>query len=291
MYDDSVSPHGSEKLMPSLDETRERQTVSLDGQWQFAHASDGLWRSAVVPMPWQASFADLRQMSGRATYRRQFARPEGASGRVAVLRFGAVSYLAEVRVNGQEVGRHEGGYLPFDCVIPAGLLRDMNDVEVLCILPDGDPATADGISFAEIPHGKQSWYGPIGGIWQSVTLELRNPAHVEHVAITADLATGQVVVKLALSSGAASLTIIAPDGGVVGEGPASGTTTLTVPSVQAWSPDAPNLYTLRVDVTDGVAIDSTTHMFGFRSIETRDGQILLNGQPFYMRAALDQDWR
>ncbi|MCX7867834.1 MAG: hypothetical protein N2438_12065, partial [Limisphaera sp.] len=27
--------------------------------------------------------------------------------------------------------------------------------------------------FAEIPHGKQSWYGPAGGLWQSVRLELR----------------------------------------------------------------------------------------------------------------------
>ena len=57
-----------------------------------------------------------------------------------------------------------------------------------------------------------------------------------------------------------------------------------------WSPDAPNLYRLQVDLTFGDQHDSTEHRFGFRSIATRNGQILLNGQPFYMRAALDQDY-
>jgi hypothetical protein len=41
---------------------RERQ--SLDGTWDFAHASDGVWRKATVPAPWQAEFADL---AGRPT--------------------------------------------------------------------------------------------------------------------------------------------------------------------------------------------------------------------------------
>ena len=160
-----------------------RQTISLDGAWTFRHASDSTDRTAIVPGPWQAQFADLRDVSGRATYRRNFAVPDLA-GREAVLRFGAVSYLAEVLVNGTTIGQHEGGYLPFDCVIPASLLRPVNEVEVRCLLPDG----ASDPDFAEIPHGKQSWYGPIGGIWQSVALELRDPCHLVHCAIDADLA-------------------------------------------------------------------------------------------------------
>ena len=141
---------------------------------QFRHETDATWRSATVPLPWQAQFADLRQTSGRATYRRSFARPMGA-GQV-VLRFGAVSYFAEVRLNGHLLGQHEGGYLPFEWVIPEDLLGNSNEIEVSCLLPDGDPSTAPDFPFAEIPHGKQSWYGPIGGIWQSVVLEQRTPA-------------------------------------------------------------------------------------------------------------------
>ncbi len=272
--------------MPDVTQTRAVQ--SLDGVWDFVHASDGINRKAHVPNPWQAEFPELRQRSGTATYTRRFSRPEAADGRETVLRFGAVSYLATVRVNGVEVGRHEGGYLPFDCLIPAGILRDDNEVVVDCVLPDGDPATAGGISFGEIPHGKQSWYGPLGGIWQSVTLEVRDAVHLDHVAISADPATGVVTMEIGMTgTAAAHLTVIAPDGTTVAE---SRDGALRVTDPLSWSPDAPHLYTLRIDlVADGLR-DRTEHRFGFRSIATRNGQILLNGQPFYMRGALDQDY-
>ncbi|MCX7300000.1 MAG: hypothetical protein NTX73_06415 [Rhodobacterales bacterium] len=272
--------------MPDVTHTRVVQ--SLDGVWDFVHASDGIARKAHVPNPWQAEFPELRQRSGAATYTRRFARPAGAPGRETVLRFGAVSYLATVCVNGTEVGRHEGGYLPFDCVIPPGLFRDDNELTVDCVLPDGDPATAGAMSFGEIPHGKQSWYGPLGGLWQSVTLEVRDPVHLDHVAITADPVTGIVNAKLTIAGSAtATLTVIAPDGKTVAE---SNVTTLSVANPLAWSPDSPQLYTLRIDLTADGLCDRTEHRFGFRSIATRNGQVLLNGQPFYMRGALDQDY-
>jgi hypothetical protein len=270
-----------------------RQVISLDGDWLFRHATDAQDRAAVVPMPWQAQFADLRQTSGRAQYRRSFARPIGEE---AVLRFGAVSYLAEVSVNGVVVGRHEGGYLPFDCVIPQDILRDINEVAVNCLLPDGSPNDA-GIAFAEIPHGKQSWYGPIGGIWQSVALETRSLTHLTHCGIVADL-SGQVKISLTLPQAAvgavAELAIFGPDGKVAGVSvPVSATeiaTTIHVANPALWSPDSPNLYRLEVVLSRETALDHTSHSFGFRSISAQGGQLFLNGQPYYMRAVLDQDY-
>ena len=275
-----------------------RNRQSLDGTWSFRH-EDGPWRDAVVPMPWQAQFADLRQSSGRAVYRRSFTLP-ALDGRQAVLRFGAVSYFAEVRLNGRVIGNHEGGYLPFDCVIPADLVRGQNILEVHCLLPDGDPATSPDAPFAEIPHGKQSWYGPIGGIWQSVTVEIRDPAHLEHCAVRADLADGRVSLTLTLAQGAIGagiqVHVLDPEGKTA----AALTQTVTSPQetlawmvsdVLAWSPDAPQLYRVQIDlIRDGVSVDHTTHSFGFRSITTQNGQILLNGKPFYLRGALDQDY-
>ena len=114
--------------------TGARSVQLLDGEWAFRHETDAADRIALVPMPWQANFADLRQVSGRAIYKRRFSCPEEVEGKETVLRFGAVSYLAEVRVNGVEVGSHEGGYLPFDCVIPPHLLNAVNEVEVTCLL-------------------------------------------------------------------------------------------------------------------------------------------------------------
>ena len=274
----------------------QRREASLDGVWQFRHGTEKDWRDIIVPMPWQAQFADLRHASGQATYRRLFDRPDGP-GEV-LLRFGAVSYFASVRLNGQDIGSHEGGYLPFECVIPPELLRDNNILEVDCLLPDGGQTSAPDYPFAEIPHGKQSWYGPIGGLWQSVQLIQRNPCHLGHCAISAGV-DGTVTARLSLPMAAigsgVTAVILDPQGQTVASiaknaDAAELVLTLHVQGPALWSPDGPNLYQLQVELTHNGGRDCTTHSFGFRSFTTRNGQMLLNGTPFYMRAALDQDY-
>ncbi|MGH9943352.1 MAG: glycoside hydrolase family 2 TIM barrel-domain containing protein, partial [Pyrinomonadaceae bacterium] len=59
-----------------------------------------------------------------------------------------------------------------------------------------------------------------------------------------------------------------------------------IPVPQLWSPERPHLYTVEAALGD----DRHTDRFGFRSFEARDGKFYLNGEPFYMLAALDQDF-
>src|SRR5688500_11736623 len=87
-----------------------RLIQSLDGVWEVRHESEPGWREARVPAPWQ-HLDGLGWSFGRAIYRRRFALPAAAWGRELALHFGAVSEVATVRVNGRELGRHEGGYL------------------------------------------------------------------------------------------------------------------------------------------------------------------------------------
>ena len=264
-----------------------RRVETLDGVWDFRHASDpdGVWRQAPVPMPWQAAFADLRQTSGRATYRRTVPAPALAPGQEAWLCFGAAGYFATVTVNGQELARHEGGWLPFEVQVPDAVTGELT-ITVDCLLPDGHPDTCPEAPFAEIPHGKQSWYGPTGGLWQSVTLEVRDTLHLRHCAISADV-SGRVTVTPELSRPATTVVrILSPDGAEVAAASGEGPLSLTVAAPALWSPDSPALYV--AEVTAGE--DVTRHSFGFRSFTTKGGQFLLNGEPFYMRAALDQDY-
>ena len=254
-----------------------RTTVSLDGAWDFVHHSDGVARQAMVPMPWQASFADLRQAYGHATYSRDVTIPGGGA---TYLCFGAVSYFATVRLAGREVAQHDNGWLPFDVAVPDDLRGQTVRVEVECHLPGPDDASPN--NFGDIPHGKMSWYGPTGGIWQSVRMETRAARHLTSCAISSDPATGQVAVTLTeTGSGPRSLQVLDPAGQVVASG-----TDLTVANPRLWSPEDPALYRLRVDLGG----DVTEHSFGFRSFTTAKGQMFLNGKPFFMRAALDQDY-
>jgi len=293
-------------LVPSS-AARDRQ--SLDGVWDFRLDREEVWRAIQVPGVWQAQFDDLRETQGVTWYRRNFTVPRkwqvGGSGREGgshevVLGFGAVNYLAEVFVNGRRVAVHEGGYLAFEVALDAQALWADNSLEVKVTLPSNDRAEFPDHPFQEIPHGKQSWYGPMGGIWQSVWLERRPSAHLGQVILESDLATGAVAASVAVAAAARDATLVAtvtgPDGRTVRArvdcaGRALVQVGLTVAQPAAWSPDHPNLYTLSIQLVDGLTVrDAATRSFGFRTFATKNGQFLLNGQPFYMRCALDQDY-
>ncbi|MFL6227405.1 MAG: sugar-binding domain-containing protein [Pyrinomonadaceae bacterium] len=73
-----------------------------------------------------------------------------------------------------------------------------------------------------------------------------------------------------------------------------------IPTPVPWSPDNPALYTAEVALVQtienkglvgtGESQQTINEKFGFRTFEARDGKFYLNGEPFYMRAALDQDF-
>ncbi|HTM77572.1 MAG TPA: hypothetical protein VL133_08095 [Devosia sp.] len=184
-------------------QTAPRRSLSLDGVWRFQH-EDGPWRDAHVPSPWQAEFSDLVDTSGRAIYQRSFAVPEGWGQQELALKFGAVSYFCEVLLNGEVVGSHEGAYLPFEIVLPPRLLKAQNEIEVRVTMPSADQRAYPEFPFGEVPHGKISWYGRIGGLWQSVSLEARDTRRVEAAIITAGM-DGVVNLDLSFTEAAAGL--------------------------------------------------------------------------------------
>ncbi len=296
-----------------------RQRLSLDGVWQFAPDPDrtlepaGLTgtdlRTIQVPGPWQAQCSDLRDYTGLAWYRRTFrwnepAAPPGAEV-VYLLHFGAVDYHATVWLNGARVGEHEGGYLPFELPVSSALRLDGDNELVVRVVDPGSDADADlGFPFAEVPHGKQSWYGPVGGIWQSVYLERRSADHLTSVRITPDVPGQQasVHVKLSRPAGrtlALDLVLSAPSGSEqrlghrIEPGDTGVDLIVPVPEPELWDTEHPRLYAVEAVLSseDGTPLDRRSERFGMRTIgASPDGYLLLNGRPVYLRGALDQDY-
>ena len=101
-------------------------------------------------------------------YQRMFTLPEGFRRERVLLHFGAVDQCCRVLVNGQEAGRHEGGYLPFCFDITALLTEGENRLTV---------AVTDDAEGGVYGMGKQRrkrggiWYTATSGIWQTVWLE------------------------------------------------------------------------------------------------------------------------
>jgi beta-galactosidase/beta-glucuronidase len=277
-----------------------RPTLSLDGDWLLYLDPAGPLdpgrrvdmpnvppRLARVPAPIQALDDDLHEYTGAAWYRREFEVPAGwLDGRSLIIHFSAAEYFATVWVNDQFAGSHEGGYLPFELDVTAAAQPGSNTITVYV----SDPPEL----FRELPHGKQSWYGPLSGLWQSVVVESRTPRHLLAVRVTTEGNQARVNVDLSqpLEPGATlTYDILAPDG----ETAATLQTTaaealLTVAGAQPWELDSPVLYTLQVTCQGPAGTDSLSDTFGFRTFTTRGGYLELNGRPLYLIGALDQDY-
>ncbi|WP_136689508.1 glycoside hydrolase family 2 protein [Halorhabdus amylolytica] len=283
-----------------------RDSVSLDGTWQFLADPeddagtpdladpDVTWpgdaHEVTVPHAWQEDDR-YRDYTGTAWYRTTVD-VDGFNER-AFLRFGAVDYEATVYVDGREVGSNREGYLPFE-------------VEVTEALSSGETVVAvrvtDPEDLSEIPHGKQGdpWYTRVSGIWQSVTLQTRPETFVDDVKATPDLSDDTVTVDVTVAGGGqpagdldAEVTVRKDGRDVAAKtcdvASGDGTVTLSIPDADYWTPDQPELYDVVVELlADDSVLDRYEDYFGMRSVSTDDERLYLNGEPLYLRGALDQ---
>jgi len=281
--------------------TLSRKQLWLDGEWQFqvdptrtlVPEKISSWRTARVPAPFQALFPDLRNYQGVSWYQREFTLPEDWPAGLTYLCFGAVDYQAEVWVNGQRAGEHKGGYLPFEFEISKLLQAGTNQVTVRVL----DPTQSEpepGPNFREIPHGKQSWYGMLSGLWQSVYMEARPVIHIQRVRILAQAPYAHIQILIEPEDTREAFMMYElydPNGQLVDQSMTNQVKlALRAPNTALWDIDQPNLYTLKISLSAGNKTDVIEETFGFREVEARDKRLWLNGRPIYLRAALDQDY-
>ncbi len=289
-----------------------RSSRSLSGQWTFRtdpenngidddwHASTGEWptadcRSVTVPHAWQ-ELEDLRDYTGVAWYRRSIeVDAENWTETEALIRFGAVDYETTLWVNGVECGTNRGGYLPFDFEVTDALKPGGNTITVRVEDPE---------DISEIPHGKQGapWYQRVSGIWQDVTLEVVPKTRIDRIRATPTLETDSVRIELDVigidepEAVTANVHIAREDEDVATAeasigGDGSGSITVSIDDPVYWTPETPALYDVTVELQrDGHVVDRDEDYFGMRSIEARDGHLYLNGEPRYVRGALDQGY-
>jgi len=288
--------------------------TKLDHNWQFLTDQGGTlkvsditnaqgWRSVRVGLSWNAQFEDLRDYMGVAWYRTSLDVPQLGTGKRAILRFGAVDYFSEIFINGKSIGTHEGGYTPFTFDITNAVKPGANELMVRVVDPPMDEkenhARFPEMLYREIPHGKQNWYVQTGGIWQAVWLDIKPSLYIEQVHVTPAM-DGNVAVEVRLTGERFEdpnyeVVIRNAKGELEFKQTVGGYTsskghvfTCKVKSPQFWSPASPVLYSVEVRLNSGA--DVKMERFGFRSFEARDGKLYLNGEPFYMIAALDQDF-
>ncbi len=293
------------------------QWLNLNGPWGFRADPENRgiaesWFSPEREFPSEilVPFAPESKRSGigdgsshpRVWYRRFFRVPDEWRGRNVLLHFGAVDYRATVWINGMLVASHEGGHTPFHCDITVALsgLPADGRAHVVAVRVEDPPTDR------YIPRGKQHWeerpasifYARTTGIWQTVWLEPVPKSYLESVRITAEI-DGSVSFAADIAEAESFQfvnAVISESGRALASGMsvADGPRALIAARVgepRLWSPDAPNLYDVRFELhgKDGL-VDVVDSYFGFRSVSTQDGKVLLNGEPFFLRTVLDQGY-
>ena len=291
---------------------------TLNGQWDFAFDSKNAGRKEKwyrelpathrieVPFCYQSKLSgiDVQEHCDVVWYSRKVTVPADMTAR-RLLHFGAVDYIADVWLDGQYLGNHEGGYTPFTF--------DVTDLTG----PGGEYTLTvraeDRLDFDQ-PRGKQSyrpepfgcWYTPTTGIWQSVWLEGVGEYYPVDFRLTPCLERGSVKVEITLNElpADAAIRLTASYGEDVVA--TSDVRVLTDRMVQTelflrhneclegfhmWWPHAPHLYDLKLEtIVQGRVQDCMMTYFGMRKVEIVNNKILLNNHCMYQRLVLDQGY-
>ena len=266
------------------------QRLLLDGRWHFTidptrlEQSTATWDTLPVPGNWDTVNA-YSQHIGQGWYRREFTVPSGWEGQRIRIHFGAVYETAEVWLNGHSLGRHEGGYTPFEFDVTDQVKRDGPNTLTVC---------------ADNTFRRGAWWA-WGGISRSVTLVANNNIRLvwQHIRAQPNLTTGTaaVTIEYLISNDGAAATEVEIAAAAQFEGvfagrvstralvPARGTTrataSLVLPAehVHLWHFDQPHLYhltsTLRVS---GAVQHELRHRFGVRQVEVKPDGLYLNGE-------------
>ena len=307
---------------------RDRWT-NLNGEWSFAFDDNDVglaegWqntggssfdRKITVPFCYQSELSGIGETASHDVvwYARAFEAPSDGDERL-LLHFGAVDYRATVWVNGVHVASHEGGHTPFSADVTHALDGPENAIVVRAEDPSRD---------ITIPRGKQYWkeesegifYTRTTGIWQTVWLEPVNRSRIDFLRLTPDVDAACADAKISLAGVEPGMSLriaVERDGtpvleetvrlqsglvdrrlSLVQRADASDTSRIdSRMGLYLWSPEEPNLYDLCLELlaADGEVLDVVDSYFGMRKIEARDGEVYLNGQPYYQRLVLDQGY-
>lgn len=296
---------------------KQTDVISLDGQWQIIFDADNKSRELrlfesekflarddrrliEVPSVWERIEKDYE---GVAVYHRTFDVPARWQGKIVHLAFDAVNYRAEVYVNDNVVGVHEGGFTPFrfrvDSMLEVGQENVVTVRIVGPVLLQLDKVI-DGMIAKETPQ----WRGGItGGIWQSVRLEASGNHYIDDVYIEPDIHRNEARVTLQLnnfdefaSDEQVRLSVVDKSqrdrtvASTVADiklqpGKNTWSGTLAIPDAKYWSPDAPNLYLLKVEISeDGQSSDAVSEQFGLREFTVKNKRFYLNGEEIFLKA-------
>ncbi|MFO0942756.1 MAG: glycoside hydrolase family 2 TIM barrel-domain containing protein [Pirellulales bacterium] len=281
--------------------------TNLNGNWDYAITPvaqkeiPSTWTGKIlVPFCIESKLGGVqRLLDGREAlwYHRSF--EVTSQGSRQFLNFEAVDYRCEVFVNGQSVGKHQGGNTPFGFDITSASKVGKNELVVRV----EDETEKFQLRGKQVLNARGIWYTQVSGIWQTVWLEQVPQNYVQQIKLSSRYETGEIDIQLKNQGIAESFEVVVRDGNeIVSRGKAKDASqklTLSVPKekLKLWSPDSPHLYSLEIRLLDANnngldRVESYIGIRGVAKVKDADGhwRFTLNGKPIFHFGPLDQGW-
>lgn len=290
-----------------INNTQNRTYTSLNGKWKYVldpYETGGMGGKSIyqnfepqdktdrveygfdngkslwVPGSWNIQYPELTYYEGAIWYRKTFDKTDLSEGKRYFVYIGAANYIATVTFNGTILGQHEGGFTPFAYEV-TGLIREKDNFLIIGV---NNERRAD-----YIPAKVTDWFNH-GGITRDVKLIEVPDTFVHNYFLSLDKSTlshktkrirGRLLLSGQKMPQKAHIKIpelhINEEIAVNTNGEA--VFSLEVKKLALWSPENPKCYKVIIEAgSDRIQDD-----IGFRTIETRGKQILLNGQPIFLK--------
>lgn len=252
----------------SLDQTARNKQDLIEYSFD---ASPTLW----VPGDWNSQDDRLLYYEGSIWYRKKFDYTKKESNNRVFIHFGAANYETDVYINGKKLGKHIGGFTPFQYEITDFLKESGNSV----VVKVDNKRKRDAV-----PTINSDWWN-YGGITRDVTIVELPETYISDYSIylnkesknnisgTINL-NGKILtddVKVSIPELKIEKTFKTSENGDI-------SFSFNYKKITKWSPKNPKLYT----VTFSSSTDKVSEEIGFRTIETRGTDILLNGESVFL---------
>jgi beta-glucuronidase len=232
--------------------------------------------SLLVPRDWNSQEKELLYYEGTIWYRKMFDYKKKNPTNRLFLHFGGANYQTEVYMNFKKLGKHVGGFTPFNFEI-TGLLTDTGNYIVAKVDNKRKP---EGV-----PTLNTDWWN-FGGLTRDVQLVEVPQTFVQDYSIQLSKGSKNEIsgfIQLNGKDNATTVTVSIPEAQstqtVKTDENGIAAIKIMVSKLSLWSPENPKLY----DVVIKTDWEELHDQIGFRTIEAKGTEIVLNGKPIFLR--------
>lgn len=264
--------------------------LCLNGEWEYAirkdeNIPDVFDGKIIVPYSPETTASGVNKMvhpDEWLFYKLVFLLDDSFIKDKVILHFMAVDQIAEVYLNGTYLGKHIGGYLPFEFEIKKHLQK-----ENILIVKVKDETDKNSLS-----RGKQRikrggiWYTPQSGIYLPVWIESVSNDYIKSIKLTPDIDNSQIQILVKTTVEKAYLRI---ENKTI-EIETNKSVNIPIDNQRLWSPENPHLYHIELSTLN----DKVESYFAMRKVSTGEYNghkvLYLNNKPYFMKGVLDQGY-